>query len=56
MNCGGFVGYVLRKAGLNSTQAVNLIKSTGDALYFGSGKPYAAYELRMINCTTGWGT
>lgn len=40
MNCGGFVGYVLRKAGLNSTQAVNLIKSTGDALYFGSGKPY----------------
>ncbi len=40
MNCGGFVGYVLRKVGLNSTQAVNLIKSTGDALYFGSGKPY----------------
>lgn len=40
MNCGGFVGYVLRKVGLDSTQAVNLIKSTGDALYFGSGKPY----------------
>jgi len=40
MNCGGFVGYVLRKVGLDSTQAINLIKSTGDALYFGSGKPY----------------
>lgn len=40
MNCGGFVGYVLRKVGLNSAQAINLIKSTGDALYFGSGKPY----------------
>ena len=40
MNCGGFVGYVLRKVGLDSSQAVNLIKSTGDALYFGSGKPY----------------
>lgn len=40
MNCGGFVGYVLRKAGLNSSQVINLIKSTGDANYFGSGKPY----------------
>jgi len=40
LNCAGFVGYVLRKAGLDSSTAINLIKSTGDALYFGSGKPY----------------
>ncbi len=40
LNCAGFVGYVLRKAGLNSSTAIDLIKSTGDALYFGSGKPY----------------
>lgn len=31
---------MLRKAGLNSSQVINLIKSTGDANYFGSGKPY----------------
>lgn len=40
MNCGGFVGYVLRKVGLDSSRAIDLIKSTGDALYFGSGKAY----------------
>lgn len=40
MNCGGFVGYVLRKVGLNCSAAIDLIKSTGDDLWFGSGKPY----------------
>ena len=40
MNCGGFVGYVLRKVGLNSSAAINSMKSTGDDLWFGSGKPY----------------
>ncbi|MEY8574654.1 SpaA isopeptide-forming pilin-related protein [Oscillospiraceae bacterium 21-37] len=40
MNCGGFVGYVLRKVGLDSSRAIELIKGTGDANYFGSGKPY----------------
>ena len=40
MNCGGFVGYVLRKVGLNCSAAIELMKSTGDDLWFGSGKPY----------------
>lgn len=40
MNCGGFVAYVLRKVGLNASAVMNLIKSTGDGNYFGSGKPY----------------
>lgn len=40
MNCGGFVSYVLRKAGLDTTKAMNAIKSTGDPVYWGSGKQY----------------
>ena len=41
MNCGGFVSYVLRKAGLRAQEAMGLIKLVpGQSSLFGSGKPY----------------
>ncbi len=41
MNCGGFVSYVLRKAGINSTKVMELIQEVkGQTSWFGSGKPY----------------
>lgn len=41
MNCGGFVSYVLRKAGLRAEEAMRLIKLVpGESFLFGSGKPY----------------
>lgn len=41
MNCGGFVSYVLRKAGLRAQEAMGLIKLVpGQSLVFGSGKAY----------------
>ena len=41
MNCGGFVSYVLRKAGLQAEEAMRLIKLMPDRSFlFGSGKPY----------------
>lgn len=41
MNCGGFVSYVLRKAGLRAEEAMGLIKLVpGQSLVFGSGKAY----------------
>lgn len=41
MNCGGFVSYVLRKAGLRAEEAMRLIKLVpGQSSLFGSGKPY----------------
>lgn len=39
MNCAGFVAYVLRKCGLNSTAAINAMKS-GKPRYWGTGRPY----------------
>lgn len=41
MNCGGFVSYVLRKAGLRAEEAMRLIKLVpGESFLFGSGRPY----------------
>ena len=41
MNCGGFISYVLRKAGLNSSQVIEVMTAIEHtANYFGSGKPY----------------
>lgn len=41
MNCGGFVSYVLRKAGLRAEEAMGLITLVpGQSLVFGSGKAY----------------
>ena len=41
MNCGGFVSYVLRKAGLRADEAMRLIKLIpGQSNLFGSGLPY----------------
>lgn len=39
MNCAGFVASVLRKCGLNTTAAINAIKS-GKPRYWGTGRPY----------------
>ncbi|MGI6255767.1 MAG: S-layer homology domain-containing protein [Acutalibacter sp.] len=39
MNCGGFVSYVLRRCGLNASQAMSLIRRSSTN-YFGSGKAY----------------
>lgn len=41
MNCGGFISYVLRKAGLRAQEAMELIKLVpGQSMVFGSGKAY----------------
>ena len=41
MNCGGFVSYVLRKAGINTAAVMELIQEVkGQTSWFGSGKPY----------------
>ena len=41
MNCGGFVSYVLRKAGINTSAVMELIQQVkGQTSWFGSGKPY----------------
>lgn len=41
MNCGGFVSYVLRKAGLRAEEAMGLITLVpGQSLVFASGKAY----------------
>ena len=41
MNCGGFVSYVLRKAGLRAEEAMGLITLVPrQSLVFGSGKAY----------------
>ena len=39
MNCGGFVSYVLRKAGMNAETVMNTMLQTSCNIY-GSGKPY----------------
>ena len=41
MNCGGFVSYVLRKAGLDVQKAMQVIQLVpGNTNHYGSGKPY----------------
>lgn len=39
MNCGGFVSYVLRRCGLNTSQTLGIMGKSS-INYFGSGKPY----------------
>ncbi len=39
MNCGGFVSYVLRRCGMNPSQAISIMRRSSTS-YFGSGKPY----------------
>lgn len=41
MNCGGFVSYVLRKAGMNAAEVMRIIQLIpGNTNNYGSGKPY----------------
>src|SRR5699024_5747780 len=41
LNCGGFVSYVLRAAGLDAEKAMEIMQEVpGTTNWFGSGKPY----------------
>ena len=41
LNCGGFISYVLRAAGLDAEKAMEIMQEVpGTTNWFGSGKPY----------------